>query len=74
MFQRIEIGIKSLKKIIKSLILLTNTTIHLLLHISVNFYDISVYTDKKVGLSMTLPIVNENLELIGGLASNFLGA
>ncbi|CAD8155777.1 unnamed protein product [Paramecium pentaurelia] len=33
-----------------------------------------LYTDKKIGLSMTLPIVDKDLKLIGGLASNFLGS
>ncbi|CAK61902.1 unnamed protein product (macronuclear) [Paramecium tetraurelia] len=33
-----------------------------------------VYTDKKIGLSMTLPIVDQELKLIGGVVSNFLGS
>jgi hypothetical protein len=33
-----------------------------------------VFTFKTIGLSMTLPIVNEKLEFIGGVASTFLGA
>ncbi|CAD8204880.1 unnamed protein product [Paramecium octaurelia] len=33
-----------------------------------------VFTDKKIGLSLVLPIVDENLELIGGVGTNFLGA
>ncbi|CAD8207813.1 unnamed protein product [Paramecium pentaurelia] len=33
-----------------------------------------LYTDKKIGLSMTLPIVDRNLSLIGGVVSNFLGS
>ncbi|CAD8207815.1 unnamed protein product [Paramecium pentaurelia] len=33
-----------------------------------------LFTDKKIGLSLVLPIVDENLELIGGVGTNFLGA
>ncbi|CAD8196182.1 unnamed protein product [Paramecium octaurelia] len=33
-----------------------------------------VYTDKKIGLSMALPIVDQDLNLIGGVVSNFLGS
>ncbi|CAD8204886.1 unnamed protein product [Paramecium octaurelia] len=33
-----------------------------------------LYTDKKIGLSMALPIVDRNLALIGGVVSNFLGS
>lgn len=33
-----------------------------------------MFTDKKIGLSLVLPIVDENLELIGGVGTNFLGA
>ncbi|CAD8123309.1 unnamed protein product [Paramecium sonneborni] len=33
-----------------------------------------LYTDKKIGLSMALPIVDKDLNFIGGVASNFLGA
>ncbi|CAD8120929.1 unnamed protein product [Paramecium sonneborni] len=33
-----------------------------------------LYTDKKIGLSMTLPIVDKDFNLIGGVVSNFLGS